>query len=121
PSLVLFISRLPPRSSPFPYTTLFRSPTAVNALLIVGDGITPITLGGAGQLFVGSGLVVADGAGIAINTPVAFGGATGLIVTPNLGSLTAPSSTLDFGGAIDGQAGIVKLGYVRETVDCADT
>ena len=93
---------------------------AVNALLVTGA--TPVTVGGAGLLTIGSGLLVANGAGQTINAPLEFGGATALILTPNFGTTgTAFNTTLDLGGAVDGQQGLAKLGVGRLNLNASST
>src|SRR5262249_41489489 len=89
--------------------------TSVNALLIKGSGIT---VSGAGSLVVGSGLVADAGLGNAVNVPVSFGRATGLIGPANP---AGGGSTLDLGGAIDGTLGIAKLGTGRATFAGSNT
>ena len=92
------------------------SPTTINALLISGNGIT---VSGASQLTVGTGLIVSSGLNNAVNAPIAFGGVTGLIVTPTFASGVG-SNSLSM-GAIDGQQGIAKLGPGRATFTQANT
>ncbi|HZJ17069.1 MAG TPA: autotransporter-associated beta strand repeat-containing protein, partial [Chthoniobacteraceae bacterium] len=94
------------------------SPTTVNAVLISGNGVA---ITGGSQLLIGSGLLASSGAGNSIGAPLAFGGATGLILTPNFASTTSSGSTLDFNAAIDGQQGITKLGVGRATFAAANT
>src|SRR5262249_39587239 len=118
PSLSSFTGATPKDNIKLTGNATISAATSVNAVLIASDGVT---VGGSGQLTINSGLLVAAGGNDAVSAPLEFGGATALVVTPNLSSTTSSNATLDLSGVLDGQLGVTKFGTGRANFDGANT